>query len=101
VPLPGERPGHRQGSSRIPLGGPDGIINLQCKTVLELHVIDCDSIHKANLYFLQLRILRQPDSARSGKYLLKGPPQSIDWFAKHYGVERYTTNHEPLPKDKK
>ncbi|MBM3981815.1 MAG: helix-turn-helix domain-containing protein, partial [Planctomycetes bacterium] len=33
VPLPGERPGHRQGSSRIPLGGPDGTINLQCKTV--------------------------------------------------------------------
>ncbi len=67
----------------------------------EFHIIDCDSVDKAKLYFVQLRILRQPDYARSGKFLLKGSPQAIDWFAKHYGVERYKTNPEPLPKDKK
>jgi hypothetical protein len=53
------------------------------------------------MYFLQLHILHCPDYAQSGKYLLKGSPQAIDWFAKHYGCVRYVTNPETPAKDNK
>ena len=67
---------------------------------LKLWIIDCDSTDNATKYFLQLRILRCPDYAQSGKYLIKGSPQALDWFTKHYGAVRYGVT-EPLTKDKK
>lgn len=66
----------------------------------ELHLIECNGVDNAKAYFLALRILRQPDYARCGIYLLKGSPQAIEWFTRHYGAETYATK-PAAPKDEK
>jgi hypothetical protein len=67
----------------------------------ELHLIECNGVINAKIHFLMLRVLRQPDYARSGLYLLKGSPQALDWFAKHYEIERYATDAKPPENEKK
>lgn len=67
----------------------------------ELHLIECNGVINAKAHFLMLRLLRQPDYARSGLYLLKGSPQALDWFAKHYEIERYATDAKPPENEKK
>lgn len=67
----------------------------------ELHLIDCDSVDNAKKYFLVLGIVRHVDYAQSGKYLIKGSPQALDWFTQHYGAVRYTILAEAVVKDKK
>ena len=68
---------------------------------VQMHIIDCDSTDKAKKYFAQLRALRHLDYAQSGKYLIKGSPQALDWFTKHYGAARCATSPETPAKDKK
>ncbi len=58
--------------------------------LLRLHIIDCGSIEKAKVVFLQLRMRRIPDYARSGKFLIKSDKQSFKWFLQYFGAERYS-----------
>ena len=67
----------------------------------ELHLIECNGVVNAKAHFLALRILRQPDYARCGFYLVKGSPQALEWFTKHYGAEMYATNPKPANDEKK
>jgi hypothetical protein len=67
----------------------------------ELHLIECNGADKAKEYFLALRILRQPDYAQCGRYLLKGSPEALEWFTKHYGAKTYATNPKPANDEKK
>ena len=67
----------------------------------ELHLIECNGVDNAKAHFLALRVLRQPDYARCGFYLVKGSPQALEWFTKHYGAETYATNPKPANDEKK
>jgi hypothetical protein len=67
---------------------------------LQLYIIDCGNEKDAKKYFTQLRILRCPDYARSGKYLIKASPQAFEFFTKYYGAERYEVVPKAPAKDK-
>jgi|GEM_PF-6656826 len=68
---------------------------------LTLYIIDCVSEEDAKKHFTKLRMLRCPDYARSGRYLIKASPEAFKWFTKYYGAERYEVVPETPPKDKK
>ncbi|HEV3438782.1 MAG TPA: hypothetical protein VG122_15560 [Gemmata sp.] len=59
-------------------------------TKLGLHIINCGTDERAKEIFLQLRLRRVPDFARSGKFLIRADEETFKWFLKTLGAERYT-----------
>jgi hypothetical protein len=59
-------------------------------TILTLLIIDCKTEKRAKEIFLQLRLRRIPDYARSGKFLIKADEETFKWFSQHFGAERYS-----------
>jgi hypothetical protein len=59
------------------------------RTELKMNIINCGSDEKAKEVFLQLRLRRIPDYARSGKFLIKADEDTFKWFLRHFGAERY------------
>jgi hypothetical protein len=59
-------------------------------TILTLDIINCGTDERAKEIFLQLRMLRVPDYARSGKFLIKADEETFKWFLQNFGAERYS-----------
>jgi len=58
--------------------------------IYRINVIACENEKEAKAVFLQLRLRRIPDYARSGKFLIKATPRAFGWFVDNYGAERYS-----------
>jgi hypothetical protein len=59
-------------------------------TILTLDIINCGTDERAKKVFLQLRLRRIPDYARSGKFLIKADEETFKWFLQNFGAECYT-----------
>jgi hypothetical protein len=59
-------------------------------TALKLDIINCGTDERAKEIFLQLRLRRIPDYARSGKFLIKADEETFKWFLQNFGAERYS-----------
>jgi hypothetical protein len=67
---------------------------------ITLSVIDCGTEELAKQYFLECRLRRVPYYARSGRFLIKANKEAFEWFASHYGAERYFVSPQEKPKAK-
>jgi hypothetical protein len=67
-----------------------GVNNPRSGPIYRIDVIGCEDEKEAKALFLQLRLRRIPDYARSGKFLIKATSTPFAWFATVYGAERYT-----------
>ncbi len=65
-------------------------------TELKLDIIDCKTDERAKEVFLQLRMRRIPDYARSGKFLIKADEETFKWFLQYFGAERYSVRRTML-----
>jgi hypothetical protein len=59
-------------------------------TILNLTIINCKTDERAKEIFLQLRLRRIPDYARSGKFLIRADEETFKWFLQNFGAERYS-----------
>ncbi len=66
-------------------------------TTLKLDIIDCKTDERAKEIFLQLRLRRIPDYARSGRFLIKtNNEETFEWFRQYFGAERYSVRRTPF-----